>query len=274
VVRLLLTTLSFFRMVCFKRIIPVREVDYAPWEYPLVLKATIYYYLGRVIGRRLSLALSRQVLGRHMRTERELGDVIETSFDYVGFGPDNTIRPMQSRQELADLARRVADRNPETVVELGTARGGTFYLWCRYFDSLSTAVSVDLPSESAPGPTAETPFLRHFSDETTVFVRGDAHADETRARIADQTDEIDFLFIDADKSYEGVKRHFEMYGSLVENGIVAFHDIRYNEGVAEFWAEIVERYETETIVTPVERLSGRETFGTGVVYLDGGPDNQ
>jgi len=37
---------------------------------------------------------------------------------------------------------------------------------------------------------------------------------------------LDFLFIDGDHTYEGVKRDFEMYSPLVRNGgIIAFHDI-------------------------------------------------
>jgi predicted O-methyltransferase YrrM len=37
---------------------------------------------------------------------------------------------------------------------------------------------------------------------------------------------VDFLFIDADHSYEGVKKDFEMYSPLVrKGGIIAFHDI-------------------------------------------------
>jgi len=37
---------------------------------------------------------------------------------------------------------------------------------------------------------------------------------------------VDFLFIDGDHSYEGVKKDFEMYSPLVKKGgIIAFHDI-------------------------------------------------
>ena len=37
---------------------------------------------------------------------------------------------------------------------------------------------------------------------------------------------IDFLFIDADHSYKGVKKDFKMYSPLVRlGGIIAFRDI-------------------------------------------------
>jgi len=38
--------------------------------------------------------------------------------------------------------------------------------------------------------------------------------------------ELNFLFIDGDHTYEGVRKNFEMYSPLVRRGgIVAFHDI-------------------------------------------------
>jgi predicted O-methyltransferase YrrM len=37
---------------------------------------------------------------------------------------------------------------------------------------------------------------------------------------------LDFLFIDGDHTYKGVKEDFEMYSPLVrKGGVIAFHDI-------------------------------------------------
>ena len=58
---------------------------------------------------------------------------------------------------------------------------------------------------------------------------------------------FDFLFIDGDHSYEGVRRDFELYSPLAEVGaLVAFHDIvpsipggHGDPGdVPAFWGEI------------------------------------
>jgi predicted O-methyltransferase YrrM len=55
---------------------------------------------------------------------------------------------------------------------------------------------------------------------------------------------VDFLFIDGDHRYEGVKRDFEMYSPLVRRErIIAFHDIVPEPpenvgGVPDFWNEI------------------------------------
>ncbi len=65
---------------------------------------------------------------------------------------------------------------------------------------------------------------------------------------------LDYLFIDGDHTYEGVKNDFELYSPLVKDGaLIAFHDIvihppELNVGVHDFWNEINPRYEYLEIV--------------------------
>ena len=56
---------------------------------------------------------------------------------------------------------------------------------------------------------------------------------------------IDFLFIDGDHSYLGVKTDYKMYGPMVrKGGLIAFHDIGKNEegGVCNLWDSIKHNY--------------------------------
>ncbi|MEM4489080.1 MAG: class I SAM-dependent methyltransferase [Desulfurococcaceae archaeon] len=60
------------------------------------------------------------------------------------------------------------------------------------------------------------------------LIRADSHDPKTleivRKILGDRG--LDFLFIDGDHTYEGVKKDFEMYSPLVEKGgMIAFHDI-------------------------------------------------
>ena len=54
---------------------------------------------------------------------------------------------------------------------------------------------------------------------------------------------VDFIYIDGDHNYEGVKKDFEMYSPLVrKGGIIAFHDIVPSgyPKVYKFWNEVKE----------------------------------
>jgi len=79
---------------------------------------------------------------------------------------------------------------------------------------------------------------------------------------------LDFLFIDGDHSYEGVKKDFEMYSPLVKKeGIIAFHDIAPNGiseltgGVPRFWKEIEKKNCHQEIINN----QNQEGFGIGVL---------
>ena len=79
----------------------------------------------------------------------------------------------------------------------------------------------------------------------------------------------DFLFIDGDHTYQGVKADFEMYAPLVRpGGLVVFHDIcKHAEAmdchVDRFWQEIKNERQTREFVD--NRDQG--TCGIGVIEL-------
>lgn len=41
------------------------------------------------------------------------------------------VEPIQIRSEILALARRVEALEPRTILENGTARGGTLFIWCQ-----------------------------------------------------------------------------------------------------------------------------------------------
>jgi predicted O-methyltransferase YrrM len=82
---------------------------------------------------------------------------------------------------------------------------------------------------------------------------------------------LDFLFIDGDHTYEGVKGDFEMYGPLVQKGgLIAFHDICQSRGtvlansgaVFKFWKEIRKMYPSEEIING----PSQDGYGIGIIY--------
>jgi cephalosporin hydroxylase len=186
---------------------------------------------------------------------------------------------MQKLREFAPLVALVGSGAPRVVVEIGTASGGTFYAWCRAAAPDATLVSIDLPGGRFGGEAgpADVATLRGYGRpaQELHFLRADSHDLKTRARLEEILDgrAIDFLMIDGDHTYDGVKRDFELYEPLVGAGKpVAFHDIVLHPDapacqVDRFWNEIKggRRY-----VEFVDGHAADQYGGIGVLYSEGG----
>jgi predicted O-methyltransferase YrrM len=215
--------------------------------------------LTRVPGaRRLKRALSHALASPEERLLLEAYDIGMT----------------QRRSEIRALANLVRELHPERILEIGTSRGGTFYLWTQLAGDETTLISVDLPQSWAlddPEEALKRNLFQSFQRgrQTLHFVRRDSHLAETRREVLSILAGIplDFLFIDGDHSYEGVRRDFLDYGPMVRpGGVVALHDILpHSEGlggeVPRFWAEIREDYQGIELVED-RQLDG---FGIGVI---------
>jgi predicted O-methyltransferase YrrM len=185
------------------------------------------------------------------------------------------IRPMQVPEELAGLIHEVDLLRPKAVLEIGTARGGTLLLLCRFAAPDATIVSVDLPYGRNGGgyPHWKEPHYRQFaqSSQNMHLVRANSHASDTVAHVHDIVGErgFDFILIDADHSYEGVKRDYLNYRPLLApGGVLALHDILPNNqdpsiDVDRFWDELEAdpNFQTETIVAD----PSQGMYGIGVV---------
>ena len=62
---------------------------------------------------------------------------------------DGAVRPIQDRHEITELLRRVRALVPRTVLEIGTARGGTLFLLCQSARDDATVISLELPCGTA-----------------------------------------------------------------------------------------------------------------------------
>jgi predicted O-methyltransferase YrrM len=184
---------------------------------------------------------------------------------------NSTIRPIQDRAEFLEFAQLIATQRPKNVLEIGTFRGGTLFVFARLSQPDATLISLDLPFSRFGSliRKLQEPLLRSFtgSRQRLLLLREDSHVEETRSRVAKALDgPLDLLFIDGDHSYDGVKSDFEMYSPLVrEAGIVAFHDIanaRTDYGVGRFWNEAKNSFKYREIVNP----SAAQALGIGVLW--------
>jgi predicted O-methyltransferase YrrM len=178
----------------------------------------------------------------------------------VNFCFQYAIRPQQVPEELVGLFDMVAALRPKNALEIGTCTGGTLFMTCRIADPGATVISVDLPGgRFGRGYLLPRKFVyRKFAknNQALHLLRKDSHDRKTFALVRSllRDNPLDFLFIDGDHTYDGVRADFEMYSPLVRNGgIVAFHDIvthppQIECHVDRFWSEIKQRYRHAEIV--------------------------
>ena len=189
--------------------------------------------------------------------------------------PGNFIGPSQSRSEILQLVTILHQRKPKVVVEIGTAEGGTLCMWCSIGDPQAVIASIDLPGGVHGGgyPNWKSAVYRRFAQprQSLHLLRLDSHQLTTLERLKTiiPSGGIDFLFIDGDHTYEGVKADFEMYSPLVRpGGLVVFHDIcvhlpEVECHVDKFWQEIRTKYKSwEYIENPSQKI-----YGIGVLEI-------
>ena len=131
--------------------------------------------------------------------------------------------------------------------------------------------------------TNENSFLRqHFQPQVILETSEKAFYDY----FIRQDIKIDYLHIDGDHSYEGVKKDFELYSSIVsENGIITIHDIDQTyhdtfivtedakenfvpfDGPAKFIKELENNTEWNFVNLKNFRMFSQKTTSTGLTVL-------
>jgi cephalosporin hydroxylase len=172
-----------------------------------------------------------------------------------------SIVPMQHIEELIELAKVIEEKKPKTILEIGTARGGTLFLASQLADDDALIVSIDLPDGMYGGgyPKWKIPFYLSFkkANQKIELIQGDSHSDEIYNQLVSilKGRKIDYLFIDGDHTFEGVKKDFDTYTQLLnEKAVVAFHDIGKdlsevpNHFVHEYWESIKKNYNYREVI--------------------------
>jgi len=156
------------------------------------------------------------------------------------------------------LVKLVERFKPRVVLEIGTACGGSLFLLTRASDPRGTIISIDLPGGPFGGgyPNWMVPLFKSFAKkkQRIYLIKANSHNINTLNAVEEILggNAIDFLFIDGDHSYEGIKMDFEMYYPLIKSGgIIAIHDIvPHNKihdpqgiiGIDRFWNEVKDSY--------------------------------
>ena len=148
-------------------------------------------------------------------------------------------------------------------------------MFTRIASSDALIMSIDLPGGKFGGgyPSWRVPLYKSFAiyNQKLNLIRENSHARSTFEMVEKMLEgnKLDFLFIDGDHSYDGVKADFERYSKLVDkDGIIAFHDIfpgllESVGGVPRFWNEIKPNFRHQELIKNLQQAG----CGIGILYL-------
>ena len=142
---------------------------------------------------------------------------------------------------------------PRSVVELGSAHGYSFFVFCQaleMFSQNSECVAVDtwegdINTGSYSGKVYQSVrenLERYFPGAPARLLR--MTFDEAAALFANGS--LDLVFVDGCHTFEAVRHDFETWlPKMSERGVMFFHDTRVvaeNFGVWQFWAEVSKKF--------------------------------
>lgn len=173
------------------------------------------------------------------------------------------IETFQNDWELEQLVNAVDWLRPESILEIGSWHGGTLWHW------LHLAQRVVIVDDQMRRLDDWYDWAR---DECTGFspICGMSNDEDVVEAVSEHA-LFDFLFIDADHSYDSVRADWDNYSPMVrEGGLVALHDIieRPGYGVSRLWQELksVPGCRWVEINQTVEH-ENESRCGIGLIYL-------
>jgi autotransporter strand-loop-strand O-heptosyltransferase len=173
--------------------------------------------------------------------EKSVEVIVQESYD---------LGMVQNHKEIFEAAKFFKELNVTNFMEIGTDQGGSFAIWSKLSND-GIRISVDMPH----GQFGRADYNEYERDEylkslgsNVTMLWGSSHEYTMLEEVESilNGDLLDFLFIDGDHTYEGVKQDYEMYRHLVKpGGWIGFHDTKDTEfhrgancRVDQLWSEL------------------------------------
>jgi hypothetical protein len=161
----------------------------------------------------------------------------------------------QKPEEFKMLMDTLAEMpNRRYALEIGSNCGGFVAGLCNLFENV---ITLDIKhDENFDKIKSKHP---NYS-----YIIGDSTSNDTLERLKRIGIKFDFIFIDGDHSYDGVKNDYLKYKQLLSpTGHLGFHDILHNPmsnfGVDKFWGEIKDTYAEHKEFVCTERSNAYRT---------------
>lgn len=146
-------------------------------------------------------------------------------------------------------------------LEIGSRHGGSLYAISNFLEKSSKIISIDLPNsvwgfEGTEKKLKEVMKKLQLKGYCSHLILADSQKIETKIKLLKYLgfEKLDILFIDADHSFNGVKRDWDLYSSLVKlGGIIVFHDIVQKNNlpkveVWKLWTNLKNKYPIKEFV--------------------------
>lgn len=225
----------------------------------------------------------RQVITKTLRNLRDLGFLVpaddEEPPDFAAIFRAAVLLYglWQLPEEFIPTMEIVHRLEPKTVLEIGTAWGGSLFCWAQIAHPNAHLISLDLPGGLDGGgylPEHAEHFRQFlFPEQELTCLLTDSTKPKAVEMLQDalEGDSVDVLFIDAFHSYEAVKNDFEKFSPFVRpGGVVIFHDIQPAEPdrdlpleVPQYWNELKLNYEHEEFIHDSTQFG----CGLGILYV-------
>jgi cephalosporin hydroxylase len=129
----------------------------------------------------------------NLRNEKTIDDILKLAYKPI-------FHPQQIKEEIRDLLLILDKVKPKLILEIGTLRGGTLFLFSNIAHEEATLISVDLQQYPLQSRLIRSIFKKK---QKIYLIQGDSHNIETLKKIKAilKDNRVDFLFIDADHSY-------------------------------------------------------------------------
>lgn len=228
---------------------------------------TLLKKLSRQLRHPFNARYGNKRLAEYHSRPRSLEEVVDWAMNFGG-GGYMRVKTLQIPSEITRLAQAVQAIKPKTILEIGTASGGTALIWS--YLATERVISCDLKDMKHQSRLFSR-FPPPGSHCKVDLLSGDSHAPQFKARVAKALNgvKVDFLFIDGDHTAEGVTADYLDYKEFVRpGGLIGFHDILENQPlptnqVYQLWKRLKQVGQVEEFVNDPNQRG----FGIGVLHV-------